>query len=116
MWMEVYLYYLYHKSERKYVDIGKLDLARNTLNIGTSVIYIFPKALNFNTVHVVYMLCINMRVPSQSSVLHVYVCVPCVCTYMYVCLCVLRTVIIPAHVFQLNSTMPAILLDNTVSN
>ena len=55
MWVQVYLYYLYHsliKSERKYVDIGKSDLARNTLTIGTSVIYIFPKALHFNTVHV----------------------------------------------------------------
>ena len=49
-------------------------------------------------------------------VLHVYVCVPCVCTYVYVCLCVLCTVITPAHVFQLSSTMPAILLDNSVSD
>ena len=40
----------------------------------------------------------------------------CMYIYVYVCLCVLCTVITPAHVFQLRSTMPAILSDNTVSN
>ena len=84
MWVEVYLYYLYHKSERKYVDIGKLDLARNTLNIGTSVIYIFPKALHFNIYcSCVIRLCIYACTKPVKGVF--------VCRCLYVSLCMYIT-------------------------
>ena len=86
MWVHVYrsVYPGLLNSERKYVDIGKSDLARNTLTIGTSVIYIIYKALHFNTVRVLYMLCINTHVPCQSSVcLCACACVCCMCMYVF---------------------------------
>ena len=95
MWVQVYrsVYPSSLNSERKYVDIGKSDLARNTLTIGTSVIYIYTKhyiSILFKC-YTCYAL-IRMYPASQLCVcVHVHVCVACVCMcsmcmYIRVCL------------------------------
>ena len=65
------------------MDIGKSDLARNTLNIGTSVIYIYTK--HYISILFVCYTCyalIRMYPASQVCVcVHVHVC--CMCMYVF---------------------------------